>query len=115
MSKSLAADGEITSLSSTFALLIDCRSRAAAEGQRSGGYSIGKFQSMETIKLRNAASLIAMLLLALLPIQSKTLSQEQQVRGRVVNDAFGFAVTIPPGRTATRVQHITSDAKTLFL
>lgn len=53
--------------------------------------------------------------MALCSIQSRALSQEQTVRGRVVNNVFGFAVTIPPGRTATRVEHVASDARTLFI
>jgi len=56
-------------------------------------------------------ALIAIFLLTLVPVRSKMLHEEQKVQGRVANEGFGFAVTIPPGRTATRVQNI----KTLFI
>ena len=66
---------------------------------------------MNTTRLRCVIALIALLLLTIVPIRSKVLTQEKKVQGRVANEAFGFAVTIPPGRTATRVQNV----KTLFI
>jgi len=70
---------------------------------------------MNTKHSRFLVALIVVLAPAFLPTGSRALSQEQKVRDHVVNDLFGFAVTIPPGRTATRVQHVASDAKTLFI
>lgn len=58
---------------------------------------------------------IAVLALVLLSTMGKVVAQERKVQGRVENSAFGFAVTIPPERTATLVQNSSIGSPTLFI
>jgi hypothetical protein len=58
---------------------------------------------------------VALVALPVLFAPHSASGQERTVRDRVENSAFGFAVTIPPDRTATQVQHSGGDSPTLFI
>jgi hypothetical protein len=51
----------------------------------------------------------------LLAAMGTTVAQERKVQSRVENPVFGFAVTIPPERTATLVQSSSSGIPMLFI